>query len=372
MTRSLQTLCRGWLILLAACSRRPELPPEAAAVLPHDAHLAEGVTNAYLVTYDRGSNYEVQGQLEYMHICWAGGDTLVTTVMTPDLRPTDVDRSLVDADGLRLLSSLLFRRGDTSNRKIEEDRLLRFGTADTARSVSSAMGNRFERILIRGTDTTWHALDARSYRGLALYTDSASVRTDTSRLLRLYVAGLGQVYSAYTTPEYVYSRELLYQLSPKQVDSLRATIPQRVAYIDPDSTLIPDRDGWAPCHDIDDIADYYNPSKDIRYPGRQYGLRKDLLPHVDLAAFAGENGYLTVRFVINCRGETGRFTTDESDLDFRPKRFPPAAVLDLARAIQRLEGWSTAPLRDTETDNADYYTYLTLKFEDGQLVDLLP
>ena len=372
MTRSLQTPVALTFLLLAACTRGPELAPDAAAVLPHPAHLAEGVTNAYLVTYDRGSNYEVQGQLEYMHIRWAGGDTLVTTVMTPDLRPTDVDRSLVDADGLRLLSSLLFRRGDTSNRKIEEDRLLRFGTADTARSVSLAMGTRFERILIRGTDTTWHALDARSYRGFELYTDSASARTDTSRLLRLYVADLGQVYSAYSTPEYVYSRELLYQLSPKQVDSLRATIPQRVAYIDPDSTLIPDRDGWAPCHDTDEIADYYNPGPDIGYPGRQYGLRKDLLPKVDLASFVKESGYLTVRFVVNCRGEIGRFTTDESDLDFRPKRFPPAAVRELALAVQRLGGWSTAPVRASDTDNGDFYTYLTLKFEDGQLVDLLP
>jgi len=43
----------------------------------------------------------------------------------------------------------------------------------------------------------------------------------------------------------------------------------------------------------------------------------------------------------------------------------------VALAIQMLKGWNTGRVRSDEP-LADFYTYITLKFEDGKLIDLLP
>ena len=82
-----------------------------------------------------------------------------------------------------------------------------------------------------------------------------------------------------------------------------------------------------------------------------------------------ENGYITVRFVVNCRGESGRFRVQEADLNLQPKQFPPDLSAQLLRLTKGLNGWQPG---ENQGLQIDYYQYLTFKIAGGDIVAILP
>ena len=356
---------------LVGCESPTSVPLAAQDFLPAVEHLQDGVLQEYLTRYDQGPNKDVQGQIEYsFYKLSANGKEVDIVGLTTALAPNSLTKLQVNDTMLLVKMSERYFRLDTIQHQIGEAELLRF---DGNTSVLEVETQRWKstRHLSQVADTTWRGMSAKRFVGAEYSHTSASGITDTAQLVKLYVTGLGVVFSQTTRNSSTYTRELVRQLTPKQHADLKATVPRRVAYIDPDSTLIPDLQDWALCRDESLIADYYNPTPDIGYPGGHYTLNRDLIPKLDLAPFTSESGYLTIRFVVNCEGEVGRFTTDEADLNFKPKKFPAAAVKEVALAIQMLKGWNTGRVRSDEP-LADFYTYITLKFEDGKLIDLLP
>lgn len=84
------------------------------------------------------------------------------------------------------------------------------------------------------------------------------------------------------------------------------------------------------------------------------------------AAAAGETGWLVIRFVVNCRGETDRFRVSGLGIDYRPRPFAPALVAELLRLTRALRGWQQG------RGPGNTYTYLNFILKDGQLVDVGP
>lgn len=99
----------------------------------------------------------------------------------------------------------------------------------------------------------------------------------------------------------------------------------------------------------------------------------------------GVTGYITIRFIVNFRGETDRFRVYEMDNKYNPCKFPGNISNSLLELTRNLDGWIT--LFDDKFDRYncieiekngeikyayDYYQYILFKIKDGQIETILP
>ncbi|MCB0546926.1 MAG: hypothetical protein KDD19_05010 [Phaeodactylibacter sp.] len=105
------------------------------------------------------------------------------------------------------------------------------------------------------------------------------------------------------------------------------------------------------------------------YKGEKRALEKAVLEQYAFPVSASENGYVTIRFVVNCRGESGRFRVEQMDFNYQPVRFDPGLVQQLLEITRKLDGWIPVG-RDGRT--YDFYQYLTFKVRNGQIEKILP
>jgi hypothetical protein len=117
------------------------------------------------------------------------------------------------------------------------------------------------------------------------------------------------------------------------------------------------------------VAQYYNFGKGVQFNGEKSKIIKHFEKFYQPGKFAGETGYVTIRFIVNCEGTAGRFRVQEMDMDFVPKTFENGLAKELLRITGNLQGWGIA---SHETQVFDYYQYLTFKIEDGKLTEILP
>jgi len=82
-----------------------------------------------------------------------------------------------------------------------------------------------------------------------------------------------------------------------------------------------------------------------------------------------ENGYLTIRFIVNCKGQSGRFRMQELDLNLNEQKFNPLLSEQLMQLTKGIKKWNIQQSKDTVYD---YYYYLTFKIMDGEINELLP
>ena len=120
------------------------------------------------------------------------------------------------------------------------------------------------------------------------------------------------------------------------------------------------------------IKQYYvRKSSDIppSYKGEKRGLEKAILSKYSFPQSEKENGYVTIRFIVNCNGETGRFRIEEMDFTYKTKNFDTKISNQLFEIVENLNEW--IPRKDKNT-TYDFYQYLTFKIEKGQIVKILP
>ncbi len=127
-----------------------------------------------------------------------------------------------------------------------------------------------------------------------------------------------------------------------------------------------DDSGFAIC-DERWIFEYYNFSKGLQFEGEKIKIIEHFRAKYKPAT--QENGYFTVRFVVNCKRETGRFRTESMGFDYQPIRFEDRTTDQLLTLTKELKGWRVGIYQGKEQD---YYQYLTFKIEEGNLTEILP
>lgn len=139
-----------------------------------------------------------------------------------------------------------------------------------------------------------------------------------------------------------------------------------IGYIDP-ATALGDR-LFKPCYE-NFILQYYNtvPAKGYKFGKKE--LRKLVLNQFKMIPGNKDSGYLTFRFIVNCKGEAGRYEIFENDLDYQPSRFDPELTDQLFKITQLLKEWTPIFI---EEEPHDYYMYLTYRFKNGELLEILP
>jgi hypothetical protein len=121
--------------------------------------------------------------------------------------------------------------------------------------------------------------------------------------------------------------------------------------------------------DEDRVFQYYNFQKGFQYKGEKTEILNHFRIGYKTVDGESESGYITIRFIVNCNGETGRFRIEEMDMSYNSKIFDKKITDQLVSLTKKLNGWMRA---EYENKIFDYYQYLTFKIESGKLTEILP
>lgn len=121
--------------------------------------------------------------------------------------------------------------------------------------------------------------------------------------------------------------------------------------------------------DEDRVFQYYNFGKGLQYSGEKIKINQHFKDGLKAKEQKDESGFLTIRFVVNCHGKTGRFRIQGMNNDYKEKTFNENLTSQLLSLTRQLDGWIVG---EYEGKTYDYYQYLTFKIENGKLIEVMP
>ncbi|RZN82011.1 MAG: hypothetical protein EVB11_09965 [Winogradskyella sp.] len=122
------------------------------------------------------------------------------------------------------------------------------------------------------------------------------------------------------------------------------------------------------CGEQDRIIQYYAFSEKT-YQGEKTAIKAHFHENYVCSKNNLESGYIRVRFIVNCKGVSGRFRLLESDLNYKPKIFSKKISNQLLKATESLKEWKSMTVKGI---GRDYYQYLIFRIEKGQIIEILP
>ncbi|WP_212005250.1 hypothetical protein [Chitinophaga sp. HK235] len=128
-----------------------------------------------------------------------------------------------------------------------------------------------------------------------------------------------------------------------------------------------DDPGFKVCHP-DIVFQYYNTP--YYYKQHKKEICSEILRQYKPAReLAGQNGFVTIRFMINCEGQTGRFRLYCIDENYQPSTFHPALTNQLMEIVKNLKGWQPSLYKGKTYDT---YQYLTFHIQQGNIITISP
>ncbi|MGB0807294.1 MAG: hypothetical protein ACPGRC_11430 [Salibacteraceae bacterium] len=123
------------------------------------------------------------------------------------------------------------------------------------------------------------------------------------------------------------------------------------------------------CRTEEEVFQYFNLMEGPQYHGEKTALIKHFKTHYKPVKNNTQSGYIRVRFVVNCKGEAGRFRVIQSDTAFKETQFDKEIVNQLVTLTKEVEQWTIQYKNDAAVD---YYQYLVFKINNGQIIEILP
>ena len=140
-----------------------------------------------------------------------------------------------------------------------------------------------------------------------------------------------------------------------------------VGDIEQDNTI--DDESFSICNGEENVLQYFNLSGGPQYLGEKPVIERLFADTYQIDSIQGEDGWLRIRFVINCEGKAGRYRLLEADENYQSVEFNDAISSKLLEITQSIEAW---PIQYRREKPIDYYYYLTFKLKDGQIQEILP
>ncbi len=264
------------------------------------------------------------------------------------------------------------RRGEQVDFRIESPTMIKWDNVESEyHRVRLLDGNELNIVEVQKNmeESSYEEKKAITFSGERVVTSTYQGEENryVSTWERTFAERLGMVHFISDSEDVVYEWELVEQMSATEFHKRQSHGTHRVAYIDTTQVMIA-KDPFKPCSSIGRIADYYNDDRS-GIKGGKGRLRYILRNHLDSDKLNDESGYLTFRFVINCAGEAGWFTTEEADLDFNKKSFSEESKLALSEVLMNHTDWKPLRIRGEEKDS---YAYTTFKLKDGEIIEILP
>ncbi|MVT08393.1 hypothetical protein [Chitinophaga tropicalis] len=149
------------------------------------------------------------------------------------------------------------------------------------------------------------------------------------------------------------------------ISAYAQTFPENVGDIPFDS--LQDDPSFVVCNPKQ-VFQYYNTGS--YYKDHKKEIIKYLLDNFRTEdSFNDQNGFLTVRFIINCNGHTGRFRLLEIDNDYQPIHFREALSQQLLSLVKQVRGWQPAVYKEKVYDS---YQYITFRIRNGKIISISP
>ncbi|WGH76425.1 hypothetical protein P8625_04485 [Tenacibaculum tangerinum] len=158
---------------------------------------------------------------------------------------------------------------------------------------------------------------------------------------------------------------LLFSCEKKKVE--KNIYPRQVGDISYDVKL--DSPNFILCNGEDNIFQYFNKGKGLEYKGGKKEIEQlfeKKYSHIKV----DESGLIRIRFIVNCKGETGRFRVIQMNVNYEQFTFDDRIINQLLMITQSLDGWKIKD--DSRGNKIDYYQYLIFKIEKGNLIEILP
>ncbi|KFF20483.1 hypothetical protein IW22_12625 [Chryseobacterium sp. JM1] len=113
---------------------------------------------------------------------------------------------------------------------------------------------------------------------------------------------------------------------------------------------------------------YYQGSKEFDYKGEKIAITEKLEKE-KISSETKTNGYITVRFLVNCEGKTGLFRVQQMNAELKETVLDKELGDRLLRFTKSLDGWIPKEIKGFKVG---YYQYLTYKIENGKVSEVLP
>ena len=160
---------------------------------------------------------------------------------------------------------------------------------------------------------------------------------------------------------------LLYSCKDKE-PLLKGTYDHYIGYLNPEKTNSEKK--FEVCGDGQIRATHHGLTK------RAYKPNKGVFDEGVFKAYQNENynesGYVFFRFIVNCRGETGRFDIVQTDLNMEKKSFSNQAMVQkLFDLTKDKKNWNGFVL-GKEKKEFNYYMYVSYKILNGEIAEILP
>lgn len=150
-----------------------------------------------------------------------------------------------------------------------------------------------------------------------------------------------------------------------QVFAQKQTFPDNIGDIPFDS--LQDDPGFVVCNPKQ-VLQYYNTKS--YYKDHKKEIIKYLPDNFNSQdSLQDQNGFLTIRFIINCNGNTGRFRLFEIDSNYQPIHFKEAFSQQLLSLVKQLSGWQPAVYKQKVYDS---YQYITFRIRKGKIISISP
>ncbi len=130
-----------------------------------------------------------------------------------------------------------------------------------------------------------------------------------------------------------------------------------------------DDPNFTPCFSDSLIFQYFNMSTGLQYEGEKIAI-DSYFEKFYKPINSNQTGWIRIRFIVNCKGETGRFRVLQSDEDFIETTFDKKITTQLLNLTMALNRWKT--INNNEGSPIDYYQYLTFKIYKGKITKILP
>ncbi len=140
-----------------------------------------------------------------------------------------------------------------------------------------------------------------------------------------------------------------------------------------DKLLQPDMIGWIPFDPTLDDTNFQLCDEAaarggrVHYPRYKEGkrdLKQYFMQNVQLPNPNGQNGHIVIRFLVNCKGNAGRFRMEQLGRDYKAREFAVHIPQTILQTMQEIDNWYLP-------EGMDGYGFVTFKIEDGQLVDVI-
>jgi len=137
-----------------------------------------------------------------------------------------------------------------------------------------------------------------------------------------------------------------------------------IGYLDPS---YPDAsENFKRCNDKLPIG-FFHSSAPAIYKGGKPAFSNYILSNFSKNTY-NDNGFLNLRFLINCKGKIGDIEINELNTDYEISSLNSELVNELSKLTFRKENWNSI-----ETlDKRDTYMYIIYKIENGEITEILP